>query len=437
MLSRIKQLLPSTVRLYAKKVVNKIKAALEKRKEKKTIDLFHATHKIAIQKLRSKDSINCVFLAVSDAAWKYDTIYKRLEQYPRFNLSVLVCPIVNYGYENMIVRMDKCYHTLKEKGYNILKAYNIETKEYLDIRKDLNADILFYTNPYKGLIDDRYYITQFPDILSVYVPYHFSNNNDYNSFNNLLFHNLLWRIYVETEWHKRIYCEHQRLKGKNVIATGYPGIEPILLKVKEEGTIFQWKNKNNKKIIWAPHHTIHPVRNVNYSCFMKYAYFMLEMANKYKDCIDIAFKPHPLLRIKLYKEWGREKTEEYYNLWETMPNTMLQDGEYSDLFLSSDAMIHDSGSFLIEYLYTQKPVMRTMNNIAPESMYNDFALDALNVYYKAYNELDIERFIQSVIEGNDPLKEKRKEFYKERLLPPNGELPSQNIVNDIIENIER
>lgn len=435
MLDNVKQKIPQPIYLTLSWIIHPLnhikqskKIFQERRNVKKSIQL----HQIAIQKIKEKDQITCVFLALLDSVWKYDNVYQQLQKDSRFKLLILVCPIVNHGYQNMLERMEKCYLTLKKKGYNVIKAYNPQTNNYIDIKKDLKPDLLFYTNPYQGLIDDKYYITKFPEILTIYVPYHFSNNNDYQTFNNLYFHNLLWKNYVETEDHKKIYCEHEYLKGKNVIATGYPGIEPILNQTKDE----DWINKNHKKIIWAPHHSIHPVGNVCFSCFIKYADFMLKMASKYKDKIDIAFKPHPLLRTALNKEWGKDKTDAYYQQWEELPNTMLQEGEYIDLFLTSDAMIHDSGSFLIEYLYTHKPVMRTMNDIDPKTMYNDFALDALDVYYKAYNEKDIEQFIQNVIDGVDPMKEAREKFYQERLLPPNGKLPSENIVNDIIDSIK-
>ena len=393
-------------------------------------------HKEALKRLKSKEGkINCVFFALYDSVWKYDGVYKLLSNDSRFNVTVLICPIVNYGKKHMEDEMERCFKTMSQKGYHTIRAYNKQNNSYIDVKKELQPDIIFYTNPYKGLIDDRYYIDKFLDILTVYVPYHFSNNNDFQMFNNLPFHNLVWRIYIETEDHKNIYINHEFLKGVNTVTTGYPGIESLIF--KESNKIFNyWKNKNKVKIIWAPHHTIHPVGNVNFSCFIKYAVFMLQMAKKYSKDIDIAFKPHPLLKNKLIEEWGEDQTKEYYHQWETMPNTILQEGEYINLFLTSDAMIHDSGSFLIEYLYTKKPVMRTMNDVDPKTMYNDFALHALDFYYKGYNENDIEQFIKNVIAGVDPLKDKREKFVREHLLPPNGKLPSENIVNDIIDSID-
>ena len=161
---------------------------------------------------------------------------------------------------------------------------------------------------------------------------------------------------------------------------------------------------------------------------------MLEMAKRYSDKVQFVFKPHPLLKNKLCELWGSEKTETYYDQWANMENTTIVEGEYVDLFLSSDAMIHDSGSFLIEYLYVNKPVMRTLNDIPLESMYNQFALNCLDQYYKARCEQDIEQFIQNVINGIDPLKAQRTKFIHEALMP-NGS-PSQNIIDDILDSID-
>lgn len=436
MIDNIKKALPYPIYIILSwfiHPISHIKQAKKISKERREICKSIKLHELALRKIKEKDQITCVFLALFDSVWKYDNIYKELQNNSRFKLIVLVCPIVNHGYQNMLEKMDKCYLAMKKKDYNVIKAYDPKTNIYIDLRKDLHPDLLFYTNPYKNLIDKRYYITKFPDILTIYVPYHFSNNNDYKTFNNLFFHNLLWRNYVETEDHKKIYIKHEYLKGTNVVASGYPGIEAFINQKNNDDK----KNRQKKTIIWAPHHSIHPVGNVYFSCFIRYSDFMLHMANKYKNAIDIVFKPHPLLRTALNKEWGKEKTDIYYHQWETLPNTSLQEGEYINLFLKSDAMIHDSGSFLIEYLYCKKPVMRTMNDVDPKTMYNDFALDALEVYYKSYNENDIELFIQNIIHGIDPMKEARDRFYQERLLPPNGKLPSVNIIHDILDSINK
>ena len=158
------------------------------------------------------------------------------------------------------------------------------------------------------------------------------------------------------------------------------------------------------------------------------------MAEKYSDDVQFVFKPHPLLHCKLDTLWGKERTNAYYSKWNSMPNTSVELGDYVDLFLSSDAMIHDCGSFITEYLYVNKPVMRTVNDIPFNQMYNDFVINCLDNYYLAKSPNDVEQFIINVMNGVDTLKEKRTMFLNEVLMPDG--MPSQNIIDDILDSIE-
>ena len=392
-------------------------------------------HKSNLKKLRGKKTIKVAFFAIHSSVWKYDYLYHLMCEHPLFDPVIVVCPAVNYGEENMLREMDKCYNMFVSRGYNVIRTYDTESKEYLNIKKDVNPDIIFYTNPYKGLIDDRYYITKFGDVLTCYVSYNYGNSSLYSMFHNLELHNLVWRIYSETESHKKYSIKHAFNKGVNVVVSGYPGTDVFFDSSYVFGNVWKIKNTALKRIIWAPHHTVEENENICYSCFMKYAQFMFDIAVKYQNQIQIAFKPHPLLRVKLNRLWGESKTTEYYENWNRIPNGMLFENDYVDLFLSSDAMIHDCGSFITEYLYTCKPVLRTDNGRDLESEFNPFALECLSVYYHAKSKADVEDFIVDVIIGKDSLKEKRNNFFKNKLLPPNGQMASQNILDDIVKCI--
>ena len=162
-------------------------------------------HKRAIYKLAHKKApIRCVFLALFDSIWKYDGVYKLLQNDSRFEPIILVCPIVNYGYDNMVNKMDDCYHYFKDKNYNVVLSFDKETHNYIDLRNDLQPDILFYTSPYKGLIDDRYYVDKFSDILSVYVPYCAEEGIPTSMSYNLDSHNRFWRYYTISMAHTRV-----------------------------------------------------------------------------------------------------------------------------------------------------------------------------------------------------------------------------------------
>lgn len=422
---------------FASNICHPIKYLKRYRRNKLEIDLIRKCpdfHRSALKKVEGKKNIKCVFFVVHHQVWKYDNLYKMMIESSRFTPIILICPVVDNGEDNMKRRMDEAYNFFCEKNYNVVLSYNADTGQYIDVKSEIVPDIIFYTNPYEGLIDNRYYIKNFQDVLTVYVPYAFDNNKDHKLSEDLLLRNLVWRCYVETEEFLKYSKLYARNKGRNVVVTGYPGIDQLLDSQKEVSMRLDADGK--KIVIWAPHHSLEAVGNVYYSCFLFYADFMITMAEKYRNQLFFVFKPHPLLKDKLIKLWGKDKTENYYSMWNTMPNTMVREDDYIQLFIQSDAMIHDCGSFITEYLYARKPVMRMMNNIPIDSMFNDFTKRCLDSYYKAYNENDVELFLQNIINGIDPLKEQRDKHFVKYLLPPKGKKPSENIYDDILDSID-
>ena len=217
----------------------------------------------------------------------------------------------------------------------------------------------------------------------------------------------------------------------NTIKSGFPGLDLI-----DKSSSNPWKETKlkTKKIIWAPHHTIKGQgSSLDYSSFEDYAFFFFKVLNQNQD-IQIAFKPHPLLKDKLYlcDNWGKDKTDEYYSKWETLPNGQLEDGPYISLFHHSDAMIMDSASFIVEYMYFDKPLLFTMRDSKVLERFNTFGQKVLENWYKARKEEDIERFICDIVQGeNDYLKNERNLFFKNKILPSNGKTASENIYNEL------
>ena len=142
-----------------------------------------------------------------------------------------------------------------------------------------------------------------------------------------------------------------------------------------------------------------------------------------------------MLKFKLINIWGAERTEAYYQRWRDLPNGQLEDGYYTDLFMTSDAMIHDCVSFATEYLYTRKPTMFIVKD-KDANHWNTFGQKCFDLHYHAYQPSDVEDYIKNVvIAGNDTMQTERDEFYKEYLYPKDGVMPSQKIVNVILNEL--
>lgn len=386
-------------------------------------------HQKALEIVRQKERVKVAFFLIHESVWKYDVLYDLMLQNSRFEPVIFVCPAVNFGQENMLFEMNKSYNSFIQKGYNIVKTYDNETGEYADVKKTFAPDVVFFTNPYQGLQDYRYYIKQFSTTLTCYVPYAIMTTN-YDAFYNLDFHNLVWRIFSETPIHKQIAVQKQTNKGHNNVVTGYPGFDSLLLNNAPNYAV--WKNKNTalKKVIWAPHHSMHELNKV--SNFLEYSDVFLELAMVYKDQLQIAFKPHPLLRIKLENDlnWGKEKIDVYYDKWINLENGQFENSDYTDLFLTSDALIHDCGSFMAEYLITGKPSLFMIRNEAVMNEWSAFGEKAVAVHYQSRNKEELIAFIENVVlKENDSMKKIRNDFVENNLVPKNSFSASQNIID--------
>ena len=377
---------------------------------------------LKVRHLRNKNLINIAFLVSDLGKWKTEHLYLAMMNHCRFNPKIFVVPYTNYDNTGLSVLVE--YLTNKRYNFHILKR----SQKISDIIK---PDIIFYQEPYNRIIDKNKRYKYNLSSLFCYVAYGF-HWNDIKWILNQPLLNICWQIYYENDLALKGVSSYMTNEARNCIVTGLP-ITDIFLRPKSE---FHnpWKPqaKRKKRIIWAPHYTINSGSAFYYSTFLFYCDYMLDIADKFHDSIQIAFKPHPVLLTKLYEIWGKEKTDSYYAKWKDGRNTQLELGEYVGLFMHSDAMIHDCGTFTVEYHYTHNPVLYVLNGTDHNKDLNEFGRMAFDLHYKGHCEEDIEAFINNVIEGKDEMKEARERFYNDYLLPPNGNSASGNIIKAIL-----
>ena len=394
------------------------------------------------KKISKKKIVKIVFLIQLSSSWKYDYLFKSLQKVKKFEPLIIICPLIGYDNDNMFKEMQMAVDFFLDQGYPVLSTWDAKNEIWLDVRKEINPDIVFFSNPWAELSLNKYYIYNFLDKLTCYVPYGFKSSHLYEAIFDKPFQNLLWRIFYETEIHKCLAKKYARNMGINGVVTGYPGMDNLLDKYyipKDE-----WKIQNNtvRRIIWAPHHTIFGKSdsNVGFSTFLLYSDLMLRIANEYEEKIQISFKPHPLLRPKLYNhtDWGILKTDNYFEKWASLKNGQLNEGNYIDLFMTSDAIINDGESFMVEYLYTKKPAMFLVADKNISDRFNEFGKLVFKQLYQGHSEQDIREFINMVIiGGNDHMKEERVGFFEKYVKPPNDKLASENLFSIIMNAVYR
>lgn len=400
--------------------------------------IISARHYRYIRKLRKKEYINVVFFPMNIAMWKYQHLYELLRKDKRFHLYIFLAPAASFSYEARCadlrgMREYFVQHNMPYVDYELEKG-----KEVVSVSSIVDPDIMFYAQPYEKAVETQYDFMYFQDKLLCHIPYSFLTRSKDFYENNLRFNNIAWKLYYQTDEGKSLAKDYSYNHGQNVVVVGYPNADDYRLPIKSD----PWKVKDRsiKRIVWAPHFTI--VEGAGFSQvsnFLHMAEFMQQLAIDYSDKITIAFKPHPRLYSELVKhpDWGEERTKEYYDYWKSSPTTQLETGDFADLFKSSDAMIHDSGSFTVDYLYFNKPVLYDNPDIeGAKATANETGKAAYDVHYKVSSNEDIKRFIDAVvIAGNDPMKTQREAYYQHYLLPPNGKSVAQNIYDDMIKSL--
>jgi hypothetical protein len=430
MLSQIKKALPGPLRL----VLIYIKQRTYDYWQRKILfNRMQAKHTEKIKQLKGKKKIKVVFLAIHKSVWKVDHIFQKMLKDSYFEPEILVCPYTQYGEERMTEDMNLTYNYFNEKGYPVKKSKIVEGWIKLD---DLKPDIVFFTNPH-DLTVHEYYENAYFNYLSCYVPYYFMATKHAGGDAEVLNTNIFvsaWKLYWATQYTEVLNENISPSKGVNSDCFGYPGVES-LLQLAESDNVSAWKvqGERKKRIIFSPHHTIEKTINA-LSSFLLFGESIKNIAIKNKDKVQWSFKPHPILKTKLYlhPDWGVKKTDEYYDFWERQSFTQLDEGEYENLFLGSDAIIHDCSSFIVEYAFTRKPCLYLVNENNLKGLLNDFGKGVMQVYEQARSVENIECFISDVVKETISIDECKRAYfdiYFEKYYK--NKLPSDCIIEDI------
>lgn len=389
--------------------------------------IYRLYQELRIKRIRRKSKIKVLFILGEASTWKTESLFKQMLAHPRFQPILGVTESMhNPGSKPQLISY------LQNQGYDFV---DLDTDKHA-ISK-LKPDIKFYYKPYELAYRRGIFFDYNLKSIVCSINYGFNVSGDSVAFKHPI-RSYSWREFVENS----AVVEAMKQQGKstgNKAITGLP-LQDVLSIPKEQ---YQdpWADKSGKKrIIYAPHHSFKGYNGsfIEYATFLEFGEFMLQMAKKSADQIHWVFKPHPTLKAKLSQIWGEERTQQYYQAWEDMPNSQVELGEYYSVFKYSDAMIHDCSSFIVEYLFTDNPVLFLENchHTAEEMHLAEYGYNAYGVHQHASTEQQIEQFIQQVINGEDPNKKARNDYFSKYLSTPNNRTASENIIAEILGSNE-
>ncbi len=394
----------------------------------------HITHNRLKRRIRKTGKANICFIVSSLPMWRLQDLYRLLSDDPRYNVSLLLVPFLTYTQDQSekSIQELRVFFDKNNCRYQLYDADTLPSKW----KKD-KPDIIFYQQMYRTIYPDPIRIDSNLSRLICYLPYGLITLKGEWIYNTK-YTNTAWKLFYPTKMHADFARNNSFNSAKNVVVVGDPNADKFF----RSSYSFPWKkqaNNNMKRVIWAPHFSILNSGPLHRASFLWMADIMLEIAKKYEGSIQFTLKPHPRLVSALYShpDWGKEKTDLYFEQWANRPNCQIETGEYIDLFMTSDAMIHDCGSFTAEYLYTCKPVLFASNSI--QSVYytlDNFGTKCMDLHYKGESQNDIISFLDTVVlGGDDPLLKSRQAFLKEDIYNETSKDVGKNIYNYLTKEL--
>lgn len=413
-------------RFIEKKQLKRRKRETRRRMAAQLTEAAYAERLERYRRLLNQDVIRVVFQISNISKWKCQRVLELMLEHPRFRPTVWAVPEPYADDEECLRTLQRTEDYFRAKGIPCLRHAKLS-----DFDAETAPDLLFPTEPYLP-----YFTAEFNEgaeqVQLCYVPY-FINDSNQSFAHNEIVHNIALYYFCENPYIDQYVSARMDNGGRNVAVVGTPiGDRFLAATAGNKTSVWKETGMPMKRVIWAPHYSFdYP----GFGTFLRTGNIMLDIAKKYSDCIQFAFKPHPCLYKTLCerKDWGKERTDAFYRAWRSLPNCQTEEGDYVELFLHSDACIHDSGSFIYEYLYADKPCMYLVNDGKPVDHYNDCALHALSCYHMGSTKEDIETFIETCVLNNQDTKTvARRQFVQQNLLPPNGVSAAQNIIDTIL-----
>lgn len=393
---------------------------------------YHLLQLHRISTIRKRGSANVVFILSSLPMWRLEKVYRLLKEDGRFRVHLVICPFRTFDEDQKNRSVGELRRYCLDKDYSFVDRTESED----DVIHTLNPDIIFYPQLYSHLFDNELDCEKNLDRLIAYVPYGLPTVTGEWMYNSL-YMNTVWKLFFPTEMHLNYAKKHSFNRARNMEIVGDPHAADFACNDHS----YEWKEqeREKKKVIWAPHFSIGDSGYLHRASFLWLHGIMWDLTEEYKDRIQFVFKPHPRLLSELYRhpDWGKEKADAYYEKWRTGGNTQLETGNYIDLFCTSDAMIHDCGSFSAEYLYTGRPVLFVSKDFpALYAGLDDFGTRCMDNHYHTGNQEGIHSFIRDVVlEGKDSLEDRRDAFRKAWLIPEKGFSFEQNVYNSLVDSL--
>ena len=396
--------IPFNQHLWPKKMIADVQAVLLNHyTDISYTDEAIATYYLARQNLwrHEKRKIRVVFLVQSRTTCdKVLPLYEAMKQREEFETILIVHP----GEDYKIKDLSRAYF------YDRYPDDKIYSFNVMDLRK-LRPDYVFFTNPYERRRPFPSFrandVVKFAKICMVTygatLTYVFAERlfEDFPKFwPNVYF------LFSSAEGVKDVATK----KFQQDVATNYMHVEFLGYPSLKAFYKLEKEPAETKRILWAPRWLYNNIWGGSH--FMEYKDKFSALREKYGDKVELSVRPHPnLFRELINRKLMTEKAVADYKDFLTK-NNITRQVDVSDVEQSLrniDIFITDYTSIMICMFLTGRPVIYCeFKNAVPFPEYKEM----FAAMYVARNWKDVERYLDDLMAGNDPLFEKRQEVAK-------------------------
>lgn len=366
------------------------------------IPYLRICYRVALYRIRKEAKIhpiNVYFFVSEIAKWKAQSLYDLMESNNRFKPIICVYPMV-VETDLPLMQLDSILNEklsfFINKKMKAINVWDIRNK-CVDMAYFKSCGIIFYQQTWD--------VPPAPTPLQIalkyitfYIPYYLVNNYDKKLDLCMNLHRQVFRYIIPSEAIKDFY---EKEVNKNKFAGKLVGLGHTC--IDQFHTIV--RTKMDYTVIYAPHFSF-PCNSLKrplyYSTFLDNGEFILDYAKKHRE-VKWIFKPHPRLKMELEVTgvWPKEKIIRYFEDWENIGSSCYN-SDYQELFVNSDLMITDCGSFLTEYACTGNPIVRMVSpllNLSP----NPIIEELYSTYYCVNNNDELNTILDMcIVERLDP-----------------------------------
>ncbi|WP_310275053.1 methyltransferase domain-containing protein [Rheinheimera soli] len=269
---------------------------------------------------------------------------------------------------------------------------------------DAAFDIVLYTTPEDS---SRPVPFQFPGLKSqvkvtAYIPYGLEVGGGAQNLEVLYRQPVVAgadAVFVRSSGVKKIFNTYSPTADQQVVVTGHPRMDGLIhLSEFDVDPQLVADIAGRTAVLWNAHFSFDEDL---WSTFDLFAADILIMLLQRPDLVLI-FRPHPLLWKRLIDLgiFNSLEVDELKHELRSLGIIVDERPDHRHAFAASCALMTDAGSFLLEYLVTEKPVLYLCN---PKGMeLNEQGQAVVNYYCTANTAADIATFIDNLLAATDP-----------------------------------